>query len=355
MGSARGQGQASRARSESPPHRPARQEVHPAEEARHRDRGWAAVNLPRGRLLREPAVQHQRHAVGQRHGLGLVMGHDKHGGPGLLLQVADQRAHLVAQAGVKVRQRFVQKQEVRRQDQRPRQGPALRLPAGKLGRAPVAQAGKLHAVQHRGHAERDLGRRARPASAGRSRRSRPGSGAGKGARSGTPSPRRAGLADGQGSTGRPGGCRRRQAPSARRSAAAAWTCPSRRAQEARSARPQAPSATGRRSPAWTRPDRSSSAGQASARSPQRLARHGRMAARNLPRGDQKDHEAGQDVEDGNRPGEVVSAGAGVGVQGQAAASAPARRRWRASEGTATTRRERRRAPRSAGPAGSRAG
>ena len=78
---------------------------------------------------------------------------------------------------------------------------------------------------------------------------RPVSCAETGARSGTPSPPRAGLADGQGSTGRPGECRRRQAPISPAISFSRVDLPEPEGPRSAVSPPQGPSATGRRSPA----------------------------------------------------------------------------------------------------------
>jgi hypothetical protein len=58
--------------------------------------------------LQHPAVPHDRHAVGERQRLFLVVRHVDRRDPEILLQLADLRAHLNADLRVQVRQRLVE-------------------------------------------------------------------------------------------------------------------------------------------------------------------------------------------------------------------------------------------------------
>ncbi len=67
--------------------------------------------------------------------------------PQLTLQGADVGAHLVAQPGVEVAQRFVEQQQPRPDHQRPRQGDTLLLAAGQLRRKTMREIAKANQGQ----------------------------------------------------------------------------------------------------------------------------------------------------------------------------------------------------------------
>ena len=57
------------------------------------------------------AFAHEHNAVGQGHGLDLVMGDINHGLAQVLVQAFDFAAHLITQLGIQVRQWFIEKVE----------------------------------------------------------------------------------------------------------------------------------------------------------------------------------------------------------------------------------------------------
>ena len=90
------------------------QQVHRrrAGEAGHELRGRAVVDgLRRVELHLVAALQHAD-AVGQGHGLGLVVRHVDDGGAEALVQALDLGAHLVAQLGIEVGQRLVEQEHL---------------------------------------------------------------------------------------------------------------------------------------------------------------------------------------------------------------------------------------------------
>ena len=87
----------------------------------------------RGQLLDAPAV-HDDDAVGQSQRFFLVMRHVQHGDAQFALDAAQLGAHLHAQLGVQVRQRLIEQQQGRFDDDGARQRHALLLAAGHLRR-----------------------------------------------------------------------------------------------------------------------------------------------------------------------------------------------------------------------------
>ena len=105
-----------------------------------------------------------RHAVGERERLLLVVGHVDRGDAELALEPADLRAHLDADLGVEVRERLVEQQDVRIQHQRARQGHPLLLAARELARIAGLEPGQVDLASPSREARADLlrGRRAQP-------------------------------------------------------------------------------------------------------------------------------------------------------------------------------------------------
>jgi len=104
------------------------------------------VKLARRSFLRDRPAIHHDDAVGHRHRLGLVMGDVDDGERQPLLQLADFLPHLPPQPRVEIRQRFVEEQYRRLEDQRTRDRHALLLAAGKLGRQPLVVAVEPHGL-----------------------------------------------------------------------------------------------------------------------------------------------------------------------------------------------------------------
>ena len=100
-------------------------------------------------MLLDLAAAQQHHLVGHAHGLGLVVRHVHHGDAQVLLQRADLAAHVVAQLGVQVGQRFVHQADRRFGNHGAAQRHALLLAAGQLRGLAVQQVAQ---AQQAGHA-----------------------------------------------------------------------------------------------------------------------------------------------------------------------------------------------------------
>ena len=94
------------------------------------------------------AAVHDDNLVGKGHGFTLVVGNVDAGDADALLDLADLRAHIDAQLGVQVGQRFIKEQHRRFHDQGPGQSNALLLAAGQLVRHAVFHALQSHQLQH---------------------------------------------------------------------------------------------------------------------------------------------------------------------------------------------------------------
>ena len=94
--------------------------------------------------------------VGQRHGLGLVVGDVDHGGVEPVAQPGDLEAHAHPQGGVEVGERLVEQEDLRVADDGPPDGHPLALPAGELARVAPEQHPDLQGRGHLGHAPGDL-------------------------------------------------------------------------------------------------------------------------------------------------------------------------------------------------------
>ena len=82
---------------------------------------------------------HDRDAIGERHGLRLVVGDIDHGRAGLFMKLAEGLLHRGPQRHVEIGERFVQKHDTRLHDEAAGERHTLALTAGKIGRAPVAK------------------------------------------------------------------------------------------------------------------------------------------------------------------------------------------------------------------------
>ncbi len=106
-----------------------------AEQARDIDVGGRIVDDFRPVALHDPALEHDDDAVGQRHGLLVVLGDVEHGRAGAAQQVRQLEPHLVAQLGVDVAQRIVEQQDLGLSDEGARERRALLLAVRQLLRA----------------------------------------------------------------------------------------------------------------------------------------------------------------------------------------------------------------------------
>ena len=121
------------------------------------------VHLGRAADLGEPAVEHDRHLVGERECLGLVMGHEHGRGPARREGGQGRLAGGGAERGVEGRERFVEQYDGRLARKRSGESDALLLSAGQLvGAASRQVGGESDKLSSRG----DLGRvEARPGGA----------------------------------------------------------------------------------------------------------------------------------------------------------------------------------------------
>ncbi len=100
---------------------------------------------------------HHADAVGDRHRLLLVVGHDHEGQAEPLLEMHQLELGLAAQLLVERGERLVEQQHARTLDQRARQRHPLALAAGQLVRLARGETFELDQRQHLGDARRDLG------------------------------------------------------------------------------------------------------------------------------------------------------------------------------------------------------
>ena len=121
---------------------PSGQKVHRrrADEARDEGRRGGLVHvLGRAHLLDAPGVQHDD-AVGERHGLDLIVRDVDRGRAHALAQLLDLGAHLHAQLRVEVGQGLVEQEHLGIAHDRPAHGDALALAARKLARLAPEQS-----------------------------------------------------------------------------------------------------------------------------------------------------------------------------------------------------------------------
>ena len=136
---------------------PAGDERRFADELRDEPAGRALVDLLRRADLQQAAPVEDRQPVGDGQRLLLVVGDVDRGQAGLFADAADFRAHLQAQLGVEIGQRFVQQQALRLDDQGAGQRDALLLAAGQLVGLGVRAVGQLDEFQRAQGARADLG------------------------------------------------------------------------------------------------------------------------------------------------------------------------------------------------------
>ena len=106
--------------------------------------------------LDDLAGVHDGDPVGDRHRLLLVVRDIDGGDPESFLKLSDFVAHLHAQSGIEVRQRLVEQQYARPEDDRARQRDALLLAAGELVRLLALVAAEPHELQNFADGTRDL-------------------------------------------------------------------------------------------------------------------------------------------------------------------------------------------------------
>ena len=102
------------------------------------------VDLRGRRELLQHALVEDGHAVGERHGLDLVVGDVDRRDAERLLHVLQLGAHVAAELGIEIRQRLVHQKDRRAADDGAGQRHALPLAAGKLARVAIEQIAELH-------------------------------------------------------------------------------------------------------------------------------------------------------------------------------------------------------------------
>ena len=117
------------------------EEVHlrAADEGADEQVGRIIVEVLRGIDLLDEAVLHDDDARAHGHGLGLVMGNVDKGRLEALMQLGDLGAHLHAELGVQVGERFVHQEDLRITHDGAAEGDALTLAAGERLRLAVEQ------------------------------------------------------------------------------------------------------------------------------------------------------------------------------------------------------------------------
>ena len=105
--------------------------------------GWRMIEFQRrSDLLDLPAVEHDN-AIGESHGLDLIMRHIDHRRFEIAVQFGDFETGLHAQCGIEVGERFVKQECLRLAHNGAADRDALALATGKIGRLAVKQRFKL--------------------------------------------------------------------------------------------------------------------------------------------------------------------------------------------------------------------
>ncbi|MNN17370.1 hypothetical protein D3C81_1305570 [compost metagenome] len=132
------------------------EQVHIAEEAKHKRRGRMVVDGLGRAVLLDVAAVHQHYLVGHFQRLFLVVRDEHAGHMQFIVQAAQPAAQFLAHLGVQRAERFVEQQHARLNGQRAGQRNALALPARELRRIAVGQPVELHQFQQRLHLLADL-------------------------------------------------------------------------------------------------------------------------------------------------------------------------------------------------------
>jgi hypothetical protein len=103
-----------------------------------------AEDLAHGAALGHGAAVHHHHLVGQRNGLGLIVGDEDHGDVELSEQLAQFAPQVCSRRPVEGGKWFVQEQQARFAGQGPGQSHTLLLAAGKLPREASLGAAQAH-------------------------------------------------------------------------------------------------------------------------------------------------------------------------------------------------------------------
>ena len=124
------------------------QKVHLADEPRHKTAVRVVVNFGRAVQLFNGTLVHDGNAVGDGHGLLLVVRDEDDSQPGLALDALELLAHLAADLGVQCRKRLVQQKYGGPEHQCACNGHTLLLAAGKLSGVFLFAAAHFYKCQH---------------------------------------------------------------------------------------------------------------------------------------------------------------------------------------------------------------
>ena len=214
------------------------EQVRDAEEAGDEAGARPLVEVGGRAELLDLAVVHDRDRVGHRHRLLLVVRDVDEREPELALDALQLELHLLAELQVECAERLVEQQHLRAVHERARERDALLLPAGQLARLALVEPLEPDDAQQLARPSLQLRPSAPSSCAGRTRRSRRRSGAGRAHSSGRPcSPRACRAARPSRACRRPRSSRR-PAPRSRRSSAASSSCRSPTARAARRTSPR---------------------------------------------------------------------------------------------------------------------
>ncbi|EWS65443.1 hypothetical protein Y695_01300 [Hydrogenophaga sp. T4] len=129
------------------------------DEAGHEGGGRAGVDLFGGAKLFHPAGVHHDHALRQRHGFDLVVGHEQRGDAEFAVQFLDLQPGLGAQLGVEVGQRFVEQEDLGLAHDGAAHGHALALTTREFARLARQQVTEFEDAGGLVHTLLDLGNR----------------------------------------------------------------------------------------------------------------------------------------------------------------------------------------------------
>ena len=125
-----------------------RNKILKADKSCYKFRFRLSIDFFRRTILFNNPVIHHGNLIGDGEALLLVVRHEKGGNLKLLLNAFDFKPHLHTELCIQIAQRFIQKQKLRFNDQRPRQGNSLSLSAGQLLRVTFLQIRKAAKFQH---------------------------------------------------------------------------------------------------------------------------------------------------------------------------------------------------------------
>ncbi len=120
------------------------EEVEFADEGGDEGGGGAGVDFDGGADLFDTAVAHDGDAAGEGKGFFLIVGDVEAGDAGFGVEALDFGAHVVAEFGVEIGERFVEEEEIGVDDDGAGEGDALLLSAGKGGRFALGEGVHFH-------------------------------------------------------------------------------------------------------------------------------------------------------------------------------------------------------------------